>query len=144
MVTVQEPMPEHAPDQPANWEVGVEAAVSVTCWFGDSGQTQVPPGHTLAVPACETEPEPVTVTETCGGPKLAVTFCAAVIAIEQVVAVPEQPPDQPLNTEPTAGFAERVTVEPVISFVLQVPAPQLTAPRPAPPLTLPLPTMVTP
>jgi hypothetical protein len=67
----------------------------------------MPLGALLTVP----EPEPLGVTDRVSvNAKVAVTAVAAVRGIVQVAAVPEQPPpDQPVNAEPTAAAAARVT-----------------------------------
>ena len=62
-----------------------------------------------------------------GGPKSAVTSRAWLIVTAQVVLVPEQSPDQPLNAEPPEGVAVSVTSVPSAYVALQV-APQLMPP----------------
>jgi hypothetical protein len=55
---------------------------------------------------------------------VAVTVCAAFMVTEQVLAVPVQPPLQPVNVEPAAGVAVRVTAVPLANGAVQV-VPQL-------------------
>jgi hypothetical protein len=102
-------VPEHAPDQPENRLPAAGAAVSVIWAFAVSGQTQVPPEQVAVEPpdGSVTLPLPEMVTETWGGPKLAVTFFAAVIETAHTLFRPEQAPDQPLNTDPADGVAVR-------------------------------------
>jgi hypothetical protein len=104
-------VPEHAPDQPENTLPTEGAAVSVIWALAVSGQTQVPLEQVAVEPpdgpVTPPEPEPKIVTETCGGPKLAVTLLAAVIETAQTLFRPEHAPDQPLNTDPADGVAVR-------------------------------------
>src|SRR5437588_2390163 len=72
--------------------------------------------------------------------KVAVTACAALIVTLQVPVPVQPPPLQPVNVEPAAGAAVRVTTVPVVKEVEQV-APQempagtlVTAPLPPPDL----------
>ena len=68
----------------------------------------MPAGELVTVP----EPVPVllTVSRYVLSVKVAATVAAAVMLTMQV-PVPEQPPpDQPVNVEPVAGVADRVTV----------------------------------
>ena len=56
--------------------------------------------------------------------KVAVTDCAWLIKIVQVVAVPVQAPDQLVNVEPADGTAVKVTDVPLLKFAEHV-LPQL-------------------
>ena len=69
--------------------------------------------------------------------KVAVTICAALIGIEQLL-VPLQAPLHPINVEPVVGAAVSVTMAPLAKSAVQV-APQVipggllrTAPDPVP------------
>ena len=59
-------------------------------------------------------PEPERLNDPGGGAeiKVAVTLLFAVILIVQVVLLPEQAPDQPVNVEPEESLAVRVTDSP--------------------------------
>lgn len=87
-------------------------------------------------------PSFMTVSETlllAWGWKLAVTDALEFKARLQVVAVPVQAPDQPVNKEPLSAFATSVTVVPRGCDVLQVLALQATGKPFAVALTMPLP-----
>jgi hypothetical protein len=69
----------------------------------------IPAGELVTVP----EPEPVFVTlNVRSATKFAVTVLSSFMVTVQE-PVPEQAPDQPSNTEPTAGVAVRVTEVPL-------------------------------
>ncbi len=98
----------------------------------------MPAGLLVTVPA----PDGKTVSVNCGGgggavSKVAVTFWAALMVTLQA-PVPLQAPPQPLNTDPAAGVAARLTTVPELYGAEQV-APQLmpagelvTVPDPVP------------
>ena len=73
--------------------------------------------------------------------KVAFTVLFAFNVNEHVVAVPVHAPDHPVNVEPAAGVAVRVTVCPGVPFAVQV-VPQLmepvevTVPDPVPDLVM--------
>jgi hypothetical protein len=125
MVTVQVPVPEHAPDQAANVEPELGVAVSVTtvpaAKLRQPEPHEVPAGEELTVPL----PVPVVVVVrvnccTDATPKVAVTVRLEFMVTVQVPA-PEQAPDQAANVEPELGVAVSVTT---------VPAAKLRQPEP--------------
>jgi hypothetical protein len=135
------------PLQPVNAYPGCGVAVSVTVPPSLKLAVQVVPAAPQVMPAglLETEPAPVgpegtTVTVDCGvggGPKFATTawFDPSVTVQDPV---PEQAPLQPVNAEPDAGVAARLTTvfaaKPAEHVVPQmIPAGALaTAPVPVP------------
>ena len=126
--STQEPVPVQAPLQPANVEPLAAAAVSVTdvplATFALHVVPQLTPaGEDVTVPA----PVPAFVTLNAkveAALKLAVTARAAVIETVQA-AVPVHAPLQPVNVEPLAAAAERVTDVPLEKLALHA-LPQLT------------------
>jgi hypothetical protein len=74
--------------------------------------------------------------------KPAVTDAAAVTVTEQVLAIPEQPPLQPVKVEPAAGVAVRVTTVPVVKGAEHV-APHVMPVGALETVPLPLPDFVT-
>ncbi len=114
IVMEQAPVPAHDPDHPMNAPDVPEIANKETTvpWLYTAEHVapqSIPAGfeETVPVPA----PDLPTESVCCKSAKVAltVTIDASLAAIWQV-AVPEQPPpDQPVNVEPTAGFASRVT-----------------------------------
>ncbi len=144
IVTVQVlVVPEHAPLQPVKEDPAAGAAVSVTAVplanvAEQVAPQEIPAGALVTVP----EPAPAVVSESVndGSAKVAVTLWAALIVTVQVLAVPEQPPLQPVKEEPAAGAAVKVTTVPIVNAVEQV-VPQempagalVTVPLPAPDL----------
>lgn len=110
-VTVQAPVPEHAPLHPPNIELAPADAVSVTCvpWAKLAehvvGQS-MPAGLLFTVPG----PETLTVSP-CVGLNCAVTALAAITATLQV-PIPEHAPLHPLKIELARGEAVSVTSVP--------------------------------
>ncbi len=111
--TVQVPVPVQAPPQPVKTDPALARAVRSTLVPEVKVAEQVAPqlipaGLLVTVP----EPAPcgVTVSENCGL-KVAVTFWAELMVTLQA-PVPEHAPPQPLNTEPAAGVAARLTTVP--------------------------------
>jgi hypothetical protein len=141
---VQVPVPEHPPpDQPVNVEPDVADALRVT-WVPASNWAEqvvpqlIAPGGVVEV----TVPVPVPAFETVsvyfGSVNVAVTPCAWFMVTVQV-PVPEQPPpDQPVNVDPDAAEAVRVTWVPASNWAEQV-VPQLIAPAGAVEVTVPVP-----
>src|SRR5262245_22716620 len=118
IVTLHAPVPEQAPLQPVNVEPPVGVAVRLTTvplLYGSeqSAPQLMPAGLEVTVPL----PAPVLLTvsgNVCGAWRLkfAVTVVAAFIVTLQP-PVPEQPPPlQPVNVDPPAGVAVRLTTVP--------------------------------
>ena len=145
IVTVQLlAVPVQAPLQPVNAEPTAGAAVRVTA-VPDVNEVEhvvpqlMPAGALVIVPL----PVPALLTVSAnedGSANVAVTFRAAFIVTVQVLAVPVQPPLQPVKVDPAAGAALSVTTVPDVNEVEQV-VPQLmpagalvTVPLPAPAL----------
>jgi len=146
MLTVQDPAPVQAPLQPAKVEPasGIASRVTLAPLVKLALQTPpqlMPAGLEATIPV----PVPFLVTlsvEVLGGvaaANVAVTLWAAVIVTAQL-PVPVQAPLQPVNVEPVAGVAVRVTFVPRLKLALHV-APQLmpagdevTVPLPVPAL----------
>jgi len=143
IVTLQAPVPVQAPLQPENVEPVAGAAVRVTAvpLVNDAEQVlpqEMPAGVLVTVPL----PVPALVTVSamgdCTSVNVAVTDVAALIVTTHV-PVPEQPPPlQPLNVDPAADAAVRVTAVPLVNACEQV-APQeipagelVTVPLPVP------------
>jgi hypothetical protein len=118
IVTAHVPVPvQPAPLQPANVEPELAAALSVTVLpllkFALQAVPQLmPPGTLVTVPV--PLPPFVTLNTNCVAVNVAVTLSAAVMSIVHV-PVPLQAalPLQPVNVEPLAGVAVRVTVVPL-------------------------------
>jgi len=126
MVRVQFlPVPEQAPDQPANLERAEATAVSVTAVPCPKACAQVEPqmipaGLELTVPA----PFPALVSvSVLSLSNLAVAVWSAPIVSVQG-PVPEQAPDQPAKDDPAEGVAVSVTAVPCVKACAQV-KPQL-------------------
>src|SRR5215831_21154194 len=96
--------------------------------------------------ALETAPVPlpdfVTVSMKAGKLNAAVTDVAALIVTVQLLAVPVQAPLQPVNVEPTAGAAVRVTAVPDVNEVEHV-VPQLMPAGALVTVPLPVPALLT-
>src|SRR5579872_2645140 len=124
MVTLQVPVPEQAPLQPAKVEPAAAVSLRVTTVpllkfaLQVPGQ-EIPAGLLLTVPV----PVPANVTESAKVVtevlKVAVTALAAVMVTLQV-PVPEQAPLQPAKVDPAAAVAVRVTGVPLAKLALQV------------------------
>ena len=113
IVTVQTPVPEHAPDQPANFEPDAGFAVSVTfvprMKAYEQVEPQVMPG---VVEVTVPEPVPTFVTfNVFASENFAVTDLATLIVTLQT-PVPEHGPDQPVNFEPAEAVAVNTTLVP--------------------------------
>lgn len=107
-VTLQAPVPEHAPLHPPNIELAPAEAVSVTCVpcvkLAEHVVGQLmPAGLLFTVPV----PETLTVSS-CAGLNVAVTALAAITVTLQA-CVPEHNPLHPLNIELVFGEAVSVT-----------------------------------
>jgi hypothetical protein len=128
-VTVQlKPLPEQAPDHPANCDPAAALAVSVTevpCTKDCVEDVQMalqlrPAGVLLTVPW--PVPDLDSVSNLCVMLKVAPTSRDDFMSKEQTV--PVQAPDQPMNVESLAGVAASVTVVVSVKVALQV-LPQL-------------------
>src|SRR5258706_3908322 len=115
MVTVQAPVPEHAPVQPVKVEpaVGVGVSVTIVPWLKLALQVApqlMPAGVLATVPV----PVPLRVTLSAnggGGAGPLLKFAVAVTAeliVRLQLPVPEQAPLQPVKVEPAFGVAMRV------------------------------------
>ena len=141
IVTVHVPVPEQPPPlQPVKVDPASGVAVNVTTVPVVKAVEQVAPQEmpagelvTVPVPA----PALVTVSAKDACMKVAVTLVAA-LSVTVHGPVPEQPPPQPVNVEPAAGVAVKVTAVPLVKPAAHV-APQempagvlVTVPAPAP------------
>ena len=143
-MTVQVPVPVQPPPlQPVNVEPAAGVAVKVTAVPLANAAEQVAPQE-MPAGALETVPVPapafVTVSVKGCRVNVAVTDVAALIVTVQVPVPVQPPPLQPVNVEPAAGVAVRVTAVPLAKAAEQV-APQempagalVTVPLPAPAL----------
>jgi hypothetical protein len=141
-VTVQAPVPLHAPDHPAKVELAAGVAVKVTVVPLAKVALQVAPQLIpagLLVTAPVPAPAGVTVKVSVITDLLneAVTELFA-LSVTVQAPTPLQAPDQPAKVEPAAGAAANVTAVPLAKVTLHV-APQLipagllvTAPLPVP------------
>ncbi len=124
-VTLHVPVPVQAPPQPVNAIPASGAAVRITGVPAVNENEHVAP-QLIPAGLLVTVPVPVpnfeTVSASCGV-KVAVTFSAALMVTLQA-PVPVQAPLQPVNTEPAAGVAARLTTVPELYWKEQV-APQL-------------------
>src|SRR5882762_4286523 len=112
MVTVQPAEPEQSPDQPANTEPAVGAAVSVTGVLDAKLAAQVAP-QLMPTGALVTVPVPppwtITVSVNITGSKVAMTVVAETGVTIHVPVPVQPPPDQPAKVEPAAAVAVRIT-----------------------------------
>jgi hypothetical protein len=146
-VTEQAPVPEQAPLQPLNTEPAAGVGVRVTTEPLEKIAAQVAP-QLIPAGALTTDPVPapdvVTVSVAGGrgaGPNVAVTLWLLDTVILHA-PVPVHAPPQPVKTEPDAGAAARLTVEPELNVAEQV-APQLTPAGRLATTPLPVPASVT-
>jgi hypothetical protein len=142
IVTTQEPVPVHAPLQPANVEPAVAVGVSVTdvplLKLAEQVAPQLMPAGelaTLPLPAPAFASVRLKVCEV----NVAVTDCAAFIVTAQV-PVPVQGPLQPVKTDPAEGVAVSVTEVPAVNPAEQV-EPQVIPTGALPTLPFPLPAL---
>ncbi len=124
---MHEPVPEHAPDHPANSEPLAGVAVSVTLVPSVKLAEQVLP-QSMPAGLLVTEPEPVPARDTDnvdspgGGGTLNVADTVRACVIDTVqVPVPEQAPDQPAKVLPVAGVAVSVTLVPCVKSAVSEP-----------------------
>jgi hypothetical protein len=124
MVTLQAPVPVHAPLQPVKVEPVPGVAVNTTIVPVVNEAAHVAP-QAMPAGALVTAPVPVPDLVTVrakedGRVNVAMTEVAALSVMVQA-AVPEHPPPlQPENVEPVAGVAVKVTMVPVVNWVEQV------------------------
>jgi hypothetical protein len=110
------PVPEQPPLQPEKVEPAAGVAVSVTAVpevkeVEQVAPQEIPAGELMTVPLPVPDLATVSAKDDCT--KLAVTVVAA-FTVTAHVPVPEQPPPlQPLNVEPAAGAAVKVTTVPL-------------------------------
>jgi hypothetical protein len=146
IVTVQVPVPvQPPPPQPLKVEPAAGVAVKVTAVPLANAAEQVAPQE-MPVGALETVPVPVPalVTASVKGCSVnaAVTEVAALTVTVQVPVPVQPPPLQPVNVEPAAGVAVKVTAVPLVNAVEQV-APQEMPAGALVTLPLPVPEFVT-
>jgi hypothetical protein len=118
IVTLQPPIPLHAPPQPERPQAMAGLAVNVTCVPAAKLALQVEPQSIPAGELVTVPPAPMTETvseEVCVN--VAKTFCAAFMVTTQLPA-PLQAPSQPLKLQPLAGVALKVTCVPTGKFEL--------------------------
>jgi hypothetical protein len=126
--TLQVPVPLHpAPLQPAKLKPLAGVAVSVTCvpllkLAAQVAPQLIPEGELVTVPLLL--PILETAREKVIGKKVAETLVFALTVTVQVLVPLHPPPLQPVNRQPAAGVAVKVTCVPVPKLALQV-APQL-------------------
>src|SRR5262249_59459539 len=115
--TLQAPVPEQAPPQPAKVEFAPAAAVSDTLVPCANDAEQIEP-HVIPPGLLVTVPEPVPALETdrvrpgaCVDEKVAVTDLSPSMTTLQA-AVPAQPPPQPAEVAPAPARADRRRVGP--------------------------------
>jgi hypothetical protein len=124
MVTLQAPVPVHAPLQPVKVEPVPGVAVNTTIVPVVNEAAHVAP-QAMPAGALVTAPVPVPDLVTVrakedGRVNVAMTEVAALSVMVQA-AVPEHPPPlQPENVEPVAGVAVKVAMVPVVNCVEQV------------------------
>ena len=132
IVTLQAPVPEHAPDQPPKAEFASGAAPSATTVSPVIDAEQVAP-HAIVAGVLVTVPPPVPVLLTASVNdafvNVAVTLRAALIVVVHA-PVPAQSPLQPANVLVDSGVAVSVTTAPTaklepVGLVVTVPLPFL-------------------
>lgn len=122
MVTTHEPVPEHAPLQPANDELESGIATSVTTVAESHDEVQLVP-HEMPAGFELTVPPPVPAFETVRGNTSRVNVAptaVAIVAVTTHAAVPVQAPVHPVKVEPTVGVAVNVTIVPATKLAEQV------------------------
>jgi hypothetical protein len=145
-VTTQAPVPEQGAPQPVKVDPAAGAAVSVTCVplakLAEHVAPQlIPAGALVTVPVPVPAFATVKVKFVAVGANVAVTDVAAVIVTTQV-PVPEQGAPQPLNVEPVAAAAVKVTCVPLAKLAEHV-APQLIPAGALVTVPVPVPAFVT-
>src|SRR5438093_267706 len=141
-VTLQVPVPEQPPPlQPVKVEPAAGAAVKVTAVpvanaAEHVGPQEMPAGALVTVPV--PVPLGLTVSVKVCTAKVAVTVVAALSVTVQVPVPVQPPPLQPVNVDPAAGVAVKVTAVPLAYVAEQFPPHEMppgllfTIPLPAP------------
>lgn len=148
IVTVHAPVPAQAPLHPLNTDPAAAVGVSVTAVpllkSNEHVLPQLMPAGLLVI-----DPEPAPVRRVvrvnfdgAAGPKVAVT-ARLELSVMSHAALPLQAPDQPVNTEPEAGVAARLTIVPEAKLAEHV-VPQLSPAGELETLPEPVPASVTP
>jgi hypothetical protein len=146
IVTAQVPVPEQPPPvQPVNVEPAAGVAVKVTGVplanvAEHVAPQEIPAGALVTVPI--PAPLELTVNVKVCSVNVAVTVVTAPSVTAQVPVPAQPPPLQPVNVEPAAGAAVRVTTVPVVKAVEQV-APQAMPAGALVTVPLPLPALAT-
>ena len=114
IATTHAPVPEHAPLHPANAEPVDAACVSVTCVplakFAEHALGQlIPAGELVTIPCPLPASATVSAKLPVPPPKFAITVVAAVIVKVQVLVPSHAVPPHPVNVDPDAGVAVKVT-----------------------------------
>src|SRR3954452_21310792 len=113
IVTVQPPVPVHAPLQPLKSEPVTGVGVRVTLAASSNEALQVAP-HVNAAGELDTDPDPLPLFETVRAQiftNVAVTdLFASIVSVQP--PVPLHPPLHPANLDPAAGVAVSVTLAP--------------------------------
>jgi hypothetical protein len=146
MVTMHVPVPAHGAPQPVKVEPAAGVAINVICVplakLAEHAAPQlIPAGALVTVPV----PVPAFVTVKVKLPALGANVAVTPIAIEVVttqVPVPEQGAPQPVNVEPAAGVAVKVTCVPLLKLAEQV-GPQLIPGGALVTVPVPVPALVT-
>jgi hypothetical protein len=139
-VNVHVPVPLHGDDHPTKVEPGAGAAVNVTDvpYVSFAEQAECPVPQSIGPPVIVPAPLPLTTTlrSSSSCVNSAVADFAAVIATEQVAAVPEHAPLQLASCQPVIGAAVSVTDVPYSNELEHadpqsiVPGDDVTAPLP--------------
>ena len=114
-MTVQEPFPVQAPDQPVKLEPTLVVCVKLTVVLSAKLFKQIPPQSSPPM-SVETDPTPVPFLMTLNS-KLGIAVNAAVTVLARSmltvqVVVPVQVPPQPAKRQPASGVAVRAMLEP--------------------------------
>jgi hypothetical protein len=143
IVKLQEPVPEHAPPQPAKVEPAAGEAVNVTevPWLMVAEHVE---GHEIPLPDTLPPPLPIRLTDSWNGPGLVKVADTKMLPPSpllkvQVDPVPEQLPPQPANVQPAAGLSVSVMFSSWRIRALHVGGQLIVSPSLSWPVTVPLP-----